>query len=235
MRMLIAEDDPALAGFVKKGLEAEHYAVDISADGERARALASEFNYDLVVLDLNLPRLDGVSLLRQVRTRKPSMPILVLTGRNRVEDRVQCLDLGADDYLVKPFSFTELSARIRALLRRSHLPTESVLAVEDLKLDRVERRVERAGRRIELTSKEFALLEYLMRNSGRRVTRAMIIEHVWNLSFDTSTNVVDVYINYLRRKVDDGFSKRLIHTIRGVGYELTSRAAAAGMPAGVPE
>ncbi len=121
------------------------------------------------------------------------------------------------------------------MLRRSHLPTESVLAVEDLKLDRVERRVERAGRRIELTLKEFALLEYLMRNSGRRVTRAMIIEHVWNLSFDTSTNVVDVYINYLRRKVDDGFSKRLIHTIRGVGYELTSRAAAAGMPAGVPE
>jgi DNA-binding response OmpR family regulator len=227
MRMLIAEDDPALAGFVKKGLEAEHYAVDVSADGERARALASEFNYDLVVLDLNLPRLDGVAILRHVRTRKPTMPILVLTGRNRVEDRVQCLDLGADDYLVKPFSFTELSARIRALLRRSHLPAESVLAVDDLKLDRVERRVERGGRRIELTSKEFALLEYLMRNAGRRITRAMIIEHVWNLSFDTCTNVVDVYINYLRRKVDDGFGKRLIHTIRGVGYELSSRAGAA--------
>jgi two-component system copper resistance phosphate regulon response regulator CusR len=226
MRMLIAEDDPALAGFVKKGLEAEHYAVDVSGDGERARALASEYNYDLVVLDLNLPRLDGVAILRHVRTRKPTMPILVLTGRNRVEDRVQCLDLGADDYLVKPFSFTELSARIRALLRRSHLPAESVLAVDDLKLDRVERRVERGGRRIELTSKEFALLEYLMRNAGRRITRAMIIEHVWNLSFDTCTNVVDVYINYLRRKVDDGFGKRLIHTIRGVGYELSSRAGA---------
>jgi DNA-binding response OmpR family regulator/outer membrane protein OmpA-like peptidoglycan-associated protein len=202
MRMLIAEDDPALAGFVKKGLEAEHYAVDVSADGERARALASEINYDLMVLDLNLPRLDGVSILRQVRTRKPSMPILVLTGRNRVEDRVQCLDLGADDYLVKPFSFTELSARIRALLRRSHLPAESVLAVEDLKLDRVERRVERSGRRIELTSKEFTLLEYLMRNAGRRITRAMIIEHVWNLSLDTSTNVVDVYINYSTAQID---------------------------------
>ncbi len=226
MRMLIAEDDPALASFVKKGLEAEHYAVDVSADGERARALASEFNYDLVVLDLNLPRMDGVSLLRQVRNHKPSVPILVLTARNRVEDRVQCLDLGADDYLVKPFSFTELSARIRALLRRSHLPAESVLAVEDLKLDRVERRVERSGRRIELTAKEFSLLEYLMRNSGRRITRAMIIEHVWNLSFDTSTNVVDVYINYLRRKVDDGFGKRLIHTIRGVGYELSGRTGA---------
>lgn len=195
MRILIAEDDPALASFVKKGLEAEHYAVDISGDGEQARALAGEFDFDLVVLDLNLPRLDGVSLLRQVRTRKPSMPILVLTGRTRVEDRVQCLDLGADDYLAKPFSFNELSARIRALMRRSHLPAESVLVIDDLKIDRVERRVERAGKRIELTSKEFALLEYLMRNAGRRITRAMIIEHVWNLSFDT-TNVVDVYINY---------------------------------------
>jgi len=194
MRMLIAEDDPALAGFVKKGLEAEHYAVDVSGDGEQARALAGEFNYDLVVLDLNLPRLDGVSILRHLRTRKPSVPILILTGRSRVEDRVQCLDLGADDYLVKPFSFSELSARIRALLRRSHMPAESVLLVDDLKLDRVEHRVERAGRRIELTSKEFALLEYLMRNAGRRISRAMIIEHVWNLSFDTCTNVVDVYV-----------------------------------------
>lgn len=197
MRILIAEDDPALASFVKKGLDAEHYAVDISADGEQARALAAEFDFDLVVLDLNLPRLDGVAILRYLRTRKPSMPILVLTGRSRIEDRVQCLDLGADDYLSKPFSFSELSARIRALLRRCHLPAESVLAVDDLKLDRVERRVERAGRRIDLTSKEFALLEYLMRNAGRRITRAMIIEHVWNLSFDTNTNVVDVYVNYV--------------------------------------
>lgn len=197
MRVLIAEDDPALASFVKKGLEAEHYAVDVSVDGEQARSHSSEFDYDMVVLDLNLPRLDGVAILRFLRSKKPSVPILVLTGRSRVEDRVQCLDLGADDFLAKPFSFTELSARIRALLRRSHLPAESVLAVDDLKLDRVERRVERAGRRIELTSKEFALLEYLMRNAGRRITRAMIIEHVWNLSFDTCTNVVDVYVNYL--------------------------------------
>ncbi|HWY54759.1 MAG TPA: response regulator [Terriglobales bacterium] len=196
MRILIAEDDFALASFVKKGLDAEHYAVDVSHDGEQARAMAGEFDYDLVVLDLNLPRLDGVAILRYLRTRKPSMPILVLTGRNRVEDRVQCLDLGADDYLGKPFSFSELSARIRALLRRCHLPAESVLTVEDLKLDRVERRVERGGRRIDLTGKEFALLEYLMRNAGRRITRAMIIEHVWNLSFDTCTNVVDVYVNY---------------------------------------
>src|ERR1041385_7012134 len=222
MRILVAEDDSALASFVKKGLEAEHYAVDISADGEQARALASELDFDIIILDLTLPHLDGVSILRFVRTRKPSVPILVLTGRNRIEDRVQCLDLGADDYLMKPFSFSELSARIRALMRRSHVPAESVLAVDDLKLDRVERRVERGGRRIELTSKEFALLEYLMRNAGRRITRAMIIEHVWNLSFDTCTNVVDVYVNYLRRKIDDGFGTRLIHTIRGVGYELSS-------------
>src|SRR5438132_8317756 len=198
MRILVAEDDPALGSFVRKGLEAEHYAVDVSADGEQARAMAGELDFDLVVFDINLPRLDGVSILRFLRTRKPSMPILVLTGRTRVEDRVQCLDLGADDYLGKPFSFTELSARIRALMRRSHLPAESVLTVDDLKLDRVERRVERAGRRIELTSKEFALLEYLMRNAGRRVTRAMIIEHVWNLSFDSTTNLVDVYVAFLR-------------------------------------
>jgi len=221
MRILIAEDDAALAGFVRKGLEAEHYAIDVSADGEQARALASELDYDLIVLDLNLPRLDGVAILKKVRSKKPNVPILILTARGKVEDRVQCLDTGADDYLVKPFSFSELSARIRALLRRSRLPSESVLTVEDLKLDRVERRVTRGSRAIELTSKEFALLEYLMRNAGRRVTRAMIIEHVWNLSFDSSTNLVDVYINYLRRKVDDGAPQKLIHTIRGVGYELS--------------
>jgi two-component system copper resistance phosphate regulon response regulator CusR len=202
MRILVAEDDTALASFVKKGLEAEHYAVDVSGDGEQVRALAGELDFDLVVLDLTLPRLDGISILRFLRTRRPSLPILVLTGRSRVEDRVQCLGLGADDYLGKPFSFSELSARIRALMRRSHLPAESVLTVDDLKLDRVERRVERAGRRIELTSKEFCLLEYLMRNAGRRITRAMIIEHVWNLSFDTCTNVVDVYVNYSTSQVD---------------------------------
>src|ERR1700675_843879 len=202
MRILVAEDDAALASFLKKGLESEHYAVDLSADGEQARAMAGELDFDLVVLDLNLPRLDGVAILRFLRTRKPSMPILVLTGRTRVEDRVLCLDLGADDFLGKPFSFAELSARIRALMRRSHLPTESVLAVDDLKLDRVERRVERAGRRIDLTAKEFCLLEYLMRNAGRRMTRAMIIEHVWNLSFDTCTNVVDVYVNYSTAQVN---------------------------------
>ena len=222
MRILIAEDDEALAKFVRQGLEGENYSVDVIADGEQARTTATDADYDLVILDLNLPKLDGVSILRHLRLKKPSLPVLVLTQRTRVEDKVQCLDTGADDYLAKPFSFSELSARIRALVRRSHLPSESVLAVGDLKLDRVGHQVERAGRRIELTTKEFSLLEYLMRNAGRKVTRSMIIEHVWNLTFDTTTNVVDVYINYLRRKVDDGHPAKLIHTVRGVGYELSS-------------
>ena len=197
MRILIAEDDEALAKFVRQGLESEHYSVDVFKDGEQARAAATESEYDLVVLDLNLPKMDGVSVLRHLRVKKPSVPVLVLTQRTKVEDRVQCLDSGADDYLGKPFSFSELSARIRALIRRSHLPSESVLTVGDLKLDRVQHLVERAGLRIELTAKEFALLEYLMRHAGRQVTRSMIIENVWNLTFDTTTNVVDVYINFL--------------------------------------
>lgn len=221
MRILIVEDDAALASFIRKGLEAEHYAVDTIGDGQQGREMALEFDYDLMVLDLNLPGVDGLSVLRSVRQAKASLPVMILTARNRVEDRVQCLDTGADDYLIKPFSFLELSARARALLRRSHLPSESVLKVRDLSLDRVERKVERGGRPIELTTKEFALLEYLMRNAGRRLTRAMIIEHVWNLTFDSTTNVVDVYINYLRRKVDDGFTPSLIHTVRGVGYQLS--------------
>ena len=224
MRILIAEDDEALARFVRQGLEAEHYSVDVVADGEQARTAAIERAYDTVILDLNLPKLDGVSVLRQLRIKKPSLPVLILTQRTKVEDRVVCLDTGADDYLAKPFSFSELSARLRALLRRSHLPSESVLVVGDLKLDRVQRIVERSGKRIELTVKEFALLEYLMHNAGRDVTRAMIIEHVWNLSFDTTTNVVDVYINYLRRKIDDGYPVKLIHTVRGVGYGVSAPA-----------
>ncbi len=227
MRILVVEDDVALSSFLRKGLEAEHHAVDAIGDGQQGRAMALEFGYDLMVLDLNLPDMDGVSVLRSVRQAKAGLPVMILTARTRVEDRVLCLDSGADDYLVKPFSFLELSARVRALLRRSHLPSESVLKVRDLSLDRVERKVERAGRFIELTNKEFALLEYLMRNAGRRLTRAMIIEHVWNLNFDSTTNVVDVYINYLRRKVDDGFTPALIHTVRGVGYQLSAEGASA--------
>jgi DNA-binding response OmpR family regulator len=189
MRVLVVEDDGPLATFVRKGLEAEHYAVDLAADGEQARCMALESDYDLLVLDLNLPKLDGMEVMRAVRARKGSLPILVLTARSRIEDRVQALDCGADDCLIKPFSFTELSARVRALLRRGPRTVETVLQIADLELDRVERKVKRAGKNIELTSKEFALLEYLLRNAGRRVTRAMIVEHVWNLSFDTSTNV----------------------------------------------
>jgi DNA-binding response OmpR family regulator len=200
MRILIAEDDEALSKFVRQGLETEHYTVDAFKDGEQALSAALACDYEIVILDLNLPKLDGVGVLRQLRTKKPSLPILVLTQRTRVEDRVQCLDTGADDYLSKPFSFSELSARIRALIRRSHLPSESVLAVADLKLDRVQRMVERGGLRIELTAKEFCLLEYLMRHAGCNVTRSMIIGHVWNLTFDTTTNVVDVYINFLNNQ-----------------------------------
>lgn len=220
MRILVVEDDTPLANFLRKGLEAEHYAVDIAPDGEEARWLAGECGYDLVVLDLNLPKMDGISVLRTIRPKKPSLPVLVLTGRSGIEDRVQALDSGADDCLVKPFSFTELAARVRALLRRRPVTTPMVLKVADLEMDRVERTVQRAGKRIELTSKEFGLLEYLLRNAGHRITRNMIVEHVWNLSFDTGTNIVDVYINYLRKKVDEGFSPKLIHTVRGVGYEL---------------
>jgi len=227
MRILIVEDDSALSSFICKGLEAEHHVVDVACEGNQGRSMAVEFDYDLIVLDLNLPEMDGLAVLKNLRQRKANVPVIILSARSRVEERVQCFDSGADDCLVKPFSFLELAARARALLRRSHLPSESVLTVRDLSLNRVERRVERGGQQIELTTKEFALLEYLMRNAGRRLTRAMIIEHVWNLTFDTTTNVVDVYINYLRRNVDDGFSPSLIHTVRGVGYELSPGGALA--------
>jgi two-component system copper resistance phosphate regulon response regulator CusR len=220
MRILVVEDDAPLASFLSKGLAAEHYAVDVAPDGEEARLLACECEYDLMLLDLNLPKLDGLTVLRSIRPRKKSLPVMVLTGRNRLEDRIEALDSGADDCLVKPFSYSELSARVRALLRRRPFTAETVLKVADLELDRVERTVRRGGKRIELTSKEFGLLEYLLRNAGRRITRNMIVEHVWNLSFDTGTNIVDVYINYLRKKVDEGHSPKLIHTVRGVGYEL---------------
>jgi len=220
MRILIVEDDKAIASFVRKGLESEQYAVDVTGDGEDAQSLVSEADFDLVILDLWLPKVDGMEVLKRIRSRKTSPPVLILSGRARVEDRVKGLDMGADDYLTKPFSFSELSARVRALLRRSPTAVGIVLQVEDLELDRAERVVKRAGRRINLTPREFALLEYLMRNAGRSVTRAMIIEHVWNFSFDSMTNVVDVYINYLRKKVDQECEHKLIHTVRNVGYEL---------------
>ena len=223
MRILVVEDDKAVASFVKRGLESEQYAVDVAGDGEEAQVLVEAASFDLIILDLVLPKVDGLEVLKQIRSRKPSPPVLILSGRARVEDRVKGLDLGADDYLAKPFSFSELSARVRALLRRNPSSLDIILRVDDLELDRAERLVRRAGRRIDLTPREFALLEYLMRNTGRTVTRAMIIEHVWNFSFDTMTNVVDVYINYLRKKLDQGFEHKLIHTVRNVGYVLGTR------------
>jgi len=223
MRILVIEDDAALASYLRKGLESDSHAVDVALDGEQGSSMACDLDYDLIVLDLNLPKLDGISVMRKVRQGKPQLPILVLTGRTRIEDRVESLDSGADDCLTKPFSFAELSARVRVLLRRGRPVVGSVLQVADLKLDRVARKVLRGERKIELSVKEFALLEYLMRSAGRPVTRSMIIEHVWNLNFDCGTNVVDVYINYLRKKVDQSASCPLIHTIRGVGYLLSDR------------
>lgn len=220
MRILVAEDDASLAKFLRKGLETESYAVDLAPDGEEAQLLAERYDFDLVVLDVNLPRRNGFEVLSRVRKIKPNLPVLLLTAKGRVEDRVRGLDLGADDYIVKPFSFSELCARIRALLRRGQRPNDTVLKVDSLELNRIEHSVKRGGKAIELTPKEFALLEYLMLNQRRRVTRAMIIEHVWNLTFDTATNVVDVYINYLRSKVDHGFEPKLIRTVRGVGYQM---------------
>ena len=227
MRILVAEDDAALCNLVKKGLEAERYAVDVAREGYEAQYMAEHRDYDLLLLDLTLPRLDGLKVLESVRAKKPSLPVLVLTGRTAVEDRVKGLNLGADDYLIKPFSYTELSARVRALLRRGSLPAAITLRVADLEMDRVDHQVRRAGKRVDLTAKEFNLLEYLMRNHGHAVSRAMIVEHVWNLSFDSMTNVVDVYINYLRNKVDEGFELKLIHTVRGVGYRMSADDEAA--------
>ncbi|MEJ2008480.1 MAG: response regulator transcription factor [Acidobacteriota bacterium] len=222
MRILVAEDDRPVASFLKKGLEAEHYAVDIVPDGQEALYMAEEYDYDLLLLDLVLPKMDGLQVLKQIRTQKKHLPVLVLTGRGQVEDRVKGLDFGADDYMTKPFAFRELTARVRALLRRGNGPSSFTIRVEDLEMNLVERAVRRGEKRIELTQKEFGLLEYLMRNAGRTVSRPMIIEHVWNFTFDTMTNVVDVYINYLRKKIDEGSGQKLIHTVRGVGYRIGS-------------
>ena len=220
MRILVAEDDLPVASFLRKSLEAEQYAVDTAADGAEAKYMAESYEYDLVILDVSLPKMTGFDVLKEVREKKPHVAIMMLTGNTQVVDRVKGFDLGADDYLTKPFSLSELSARIRALIRRSSRPLEAVLRVEDLVLDRVQRVVRRGDERIELTPKEFGLLEFLMRNTGRRVTRTMIVENVWNLGFDTMTNIVDVYNNYLRKKVDAGRDRKLIRTIRGVGYQL---------------
>jgi len=222
-RILVVEDERAVASLIKEGLESNQCAVDVAWDGEEAKSLLGGADYNLVVLDLVLPKVDGYQVLNHIRAQRPSLPVLILSGRAAVEDRVKGLDLGADDYLPKPFSYRELSARVRALLRRSIGRGETVLRVEDLELDRAERVAKRAGRHIELTPREFALLECLMRNAGRFMTRDTLIQQVWASSPDTMTNVVDVYVNYLRHKVDQGFEKKLIRTVRGVGYQLGGR------------
>jgi DNA-binding response OmpR family regulator len=219
-QVLIAEDDIPLAHFLQRGLQTEKYAVDLVHDGETALEAVGKTQYSLLILDLNLPKLDGMALLRQVRPTMPALPVLVLTGRNRLEDRVTALDGGADDCLIKPFSFHELTARVRALLRRNGKGSGGVIQVGDLILNRPEFRVERAGRKIDLTAKEFALLEYLMMNARRPVNRTMIMENVWKAPYDAKTNLVDVYVKYVRDKVDTGDCAKLIRTVRGVGYVL---------------
>ena len=226
MRILVAEHDLALGAFLKQEFGAEHSAVDLVLNGEQAKSLAKERTYDAAILDLNLPRQDGSDVLRDIRARHEQLPILMLTIRARPEDHAQMLDLGADDLVLKPFAFTELSARVRALLRRGVDHADAVLRVDDLELSRVEHSVTRAGRKIDLTPREVALLEYLMRNAGQRVTRTQIVQQVWKVSPDMMTNVVDVYINYLRKKIDTTPHCKLIHTVRGVGYRLQSQRSA---------
>jgi two-component system copper resistance phosphate regulon response regulator CusR len=230
MRILIAEDDAPLATFIAKAFNSEDHVTEIAPTGDDALKRTEGGGFDLLILDLNLPVVPGAEVLQKVRRANTDIPILILTATDEVAERVACLDAGADDYLTKPFSFSELSARIRAVFRRKNRPGHAFLKVADLELDYLQRTVHRAGRTIELTPKEFGLLEYFMRNPGRRITRNMIIEHVWKLSPDTMTNVVDVYVNYLRKKIDEGSSVRLIRTIRGVGYEfgVAEDAAAVG-------
>jgi DNA-binding response OmpR family regulator len=222
-RILIVEDDRSLADFLAMELQAAYFRVDLVHDGETAlETLQRERRYDLLILDLNLPKLDGLSLLERVRPAQPKLPAMVLTARNRIEDKVAALQGGADDCLTKPFSLVELVARVNALLRRNSGLIPNCSKVGDLTLYREERRVERNGRRIELTPREFAILEYMMRNAGRPVSRATLFEEVWNMPSDPSTNIVDVYMKYVRDKVDLPGEPKLTHTIRGVGYELRS-------------
>ena len=220
MRILLVEDEPKVSGFVERGLTAERYAVDVVADGRDGLEMAQTYPYDLIILDLMLPRLEGREVLQRIRRSDTCVPILVLPARDTVEDKVRLFESGADDYLTKPFAFAELLVRAKALLRRGPVNRSSTLMVGDLELDRLTQQVKRSGKRIELTAKEYSLLEYLMQNPERVLSRNMIIEHVWDQSFDGITNIVDVYVRHLRAKVDDGQMIKLIRTVRGAGYMI---------------
>lgn len=220
MRLLVVEDEKKVASFLKKGLEEEYYAVDVAYDGEQALYMIELNDYDLVLLDIMLPRIDGMAVLRRIRENSNFVPILMVTAKDSVDNIVEGLDAGCDDYLTKPFAFGELLARIRALLRRDKEAKTPILEVADLRLSPLTHEVTRCDRNIDLTAKEYALLEYFMRNPNRVLTRTMISEHVWDYHFDSDTNVVDVYVNFLRKKIDRDFDIKLIHTIRGVGYMI---------------
>src|ERR1700722_9915299 len=221
MRILLVEDEKKVAEFVARGLRAERFAVDVSHDGNGGLEMATAFSYDLIILDLMLPGLSGTEVLKRLRKQKTQVPVLILTARDGMADKVENFEAGADDYLTKPFAFAELIVRVKALLRRGTADRSSVLRVADLEIDRLTQQVRRAGKRIELTSKEYALLEYLAANAGRVLSRTMIIEHVWDESFEGLTNIVDVYVRHLRSKVDTVHPQKLIRTVRGVGYCLS--------------
>jgi DNA-binding response OmpR family regulator len=220
MRILIVEDEQKVSALVKRGLTAERYAVDVAADGLEGLELAEAYPYDLIILDLMLPRLTGGEVLQRIRRKNSHVPVLVLTARDSIDDKVTLFELGADDYLTKPFAFAELLVRVKALLRRGPVNRSSTLRIGDLELDRLTQQVRRGGRRVELTAKEYSLLEYLMQNEDRVLSRNMIIEHVWDQSFDGVTNIVDVYVKHLRSKVDDGNPLKMIRTVRGTGYTI---------------
>src|SRR3954454_19555942 len=219
MRFLVVEDEKRIADFLSRGLESAGYAVEVAYDGNTAIEMVHQTEYDLVILDMMLPDMDGLQVLEKIRNRKTSPPVLILSARGGVDDRVKGLELGADDYLIKPFAFVELLARVRVLLRRGQ-PTPERLSVGDLVLDCIRRKVVRSGDNIELAPKEFSILEYMMRNRGRPLSRTMIVEHVWDMDYDGLTNIVDVYIRHLRSKIDDKFTTKMIHTVRGIGYML---------------
>ena len=220
MRILVVEDEKKVASFIERGLKEKHYVVDVAHDGERGSFLADVNPYDLIILDVMLPQKDGWTLCKEIRRKQADVPVLMLTARDKVTDKVRGLEGGADDYLTKPFSFDEFLARVAALLRRKSIDKSAMLKVLDLELNQLKHTVKRGGKEITLTSKEYALLEYLMRHAGEVVTRTMISEHVWNEDFDSFSNVVDVYVNHLRNKIDKGYKKPLIHSIRGTGYIL---------------